>query len=263
LQSPEQIEKNFGYLQGLVTYMKSCPEVRFITASEALDVMPDRAQGRTFSDTELAEIAAHVTPEASFQVRNEYALTASEIFDLLNRFVARSIPPGGAGQQAAAGEQTSGSIRLDGTPYGPDTIGAALFTPVDVPWSQFSRTVLDVEGFVHKTGQIPSVVWLGSTVVPPESYLVALAGVARNLLAKQAPSGIVSIPPSHLAAGKYVADDSPALWQWPIFPGGFDAPRMMALARAQAWTLKPAILRTGDAGVEGPRNRQQADRSAR
>jgi hypothetical protein len=40
-----------------------------------------------------------------------------------------------------------------------------------------------------------------------------------------------------------VADDSPDLWGWVIFPEGFRAPRMMALARLQAWTLKPAVLR--------------------
>jgi len=45
-----------------------------------------------------------------------------------------------------------------------------------------------------------------------------------------------------LAAAKYVADDGPNLWGWVIFPEGFHAPRIMELARLQAWTLKPAML---------------------
>ena len=45
----------------------------------------------------------------------------------------------------------------------------------------------------------------------------------------------------------YVAEDSPKLWGWVIFPEGFHAPRIMELARLQSWTLKPALL------VPGPR----------
>ena len=41
---------------------------------------------------------------------------------------------------------------------------------------------------------------------------------------------------------RYVAADSKELWSWPIFPEGFHAPAIMALARLQAWTLKPAVL---------------------
>jgi hypothetical protein len=38
-----------------------------------------------------------------------------------------------------------------------------------------------------------------------------------------------------------VADDSPKLFGW-LFAEGYHAPAMMALARRQAWTIKPAIL---------------------
>ena len=47
---------------------------------------------------------------------------------------------------------------------------------------------------------------------------------------------------ARLAAARYVADDSPSLWGWIIFPEGFDAPQLMGLAKLQAWTLKPAML---------------------
>jgi dipeptidyl aminopeptidase/acylaminoacyl peptidase len=104
--------------------------------------------------------------------------------------------------------------------------------------------VLDVADFLEKRNQIPDVVWLGSTAIPPESYLVALAHVTGRLLVKAEPPGTVEIAPATLAAGKYVADDSQDLWGWVIFPPGFRAPKLMALARLQAWTLKPARLPT-------------------
>jgi peptidoglycan/xylan/chitin deacetylase (PgdA/CDA1 family) len=234
MKSPQEIERDFNYLEGLVHYIKSFPRVRFITASEALGVMPDRAQGHKFSPIELGEIAAQVNSEVSFQVHPHYALAASEQFELLNDFIARAIR-----------KQPARPLLLRGTPYGPALPGTELADNVQVPWSQFSRTVLDVAGFLEKNNQIPNVVWLGSTPVAPESYLVALAQTARALLATSALPDSVTLRPAHLAAARYVADDSPSLWGWVIFPEGFDAPQLMMLAKLQAWTLKPAMLAVG------------------
>jgi hypothetical protein len=232
MKSPQEIEQSFHYLEGLVRYMKSFPRVRFITASEALAAMPDAAQDRQFSSRELGEIAAQVTADISFQAHPDYALSASEEFSLLNDFVARRIR-----------KQPATPLTLRGTPYGPTLETPEPAGSLNVGWSQFSRTVLDVAGFLEKNGQVPSAVWLGSTPVPPESYLVALAQATRALLSTNSPPDSVTFAPAHLAAARYVADDSPDLWGWVIFPEGFDAPQLMALAKLQAWTLKPAILR--------------------
>ncbi|HUI43415.1 MAG TPA: polysaccharide deacetylase family protein [Terriglobia bacterium] len=232
MKSPAEIERDFSYLEGLVAYMKSFPGVRFVTASEAFQALPDAAQGHAFSSAEVGAIADHVSSEVSFQVHPEYDLTASEVFDLLNQYVA-----------AAAAKRPATLFRLKGTPYGPSGASRELTAKIDVPWSQFSRTVLDVANTVEERGQIPNPVWFGSTPVPPESYMVALAGVARALLAAGAPPASVSVAPARLAAARYVADDSSQLWDWVIFPPGFDAPQLMVLAKIQAWTLKPARLR--------------------
>jgi peptidoglycan/xylan/chitin deacetylase (PgdA/CDA1 family) len=231
MKTPQEIERDFNYLEGLVRYMKSFPRVRFITASEALGVMPDKAQGHKFTTAELGEIAGHISSEVSFQVRQDYALTASEEFELLNEFIARAIR-----------KQPAQPLLLHGTPYGPSLAGSELTDNVQVAGSQFSRAVLDVGGFLEKNGQIPNVVWLGSTPVPSESYLVALAETTRALLSTSALPDPITLRPAHLAAARYVADDSPRLWDWLIFPEGFDAPQLMVLAKLQAWTLKPALL---------------------
>jgi hypothetical protein len=76
--------------------------------------------------------------------------------------------------------------------------------------------------------------------VPPESYLLALAQVATQLLAPAEPPESVSLGPGELAVASFVAEDSPELWDWIIFPPGFHAPELMKLAKLQAWTLKPA-----------------------
>ncbi|HXX21544.1 MAG TPA: polysaccharide deacetylase family protein [Terriglobia bacterium] len=234
MKSPQEIERDFAYLEGLVHYIKSFPNVRFITASDALGVMPDRAVGRQFSAAELREIAQQVTSDVSFQVRGDYALSASEQFALLNDYVAHTVR-----------KEQAEPVLLRGTPYGPGLAGPELSDDANFSWSQFSRTVLDVAGFVEKNGEIPNVVWMGSKPVPPESYLVALARTTRALVDTHTLPNYVTLPPAHMAAARYVADDSPRLWDWVIFPEGFDAPELMALAKLQAWTLKPAVLAVG------------------
>src|SRR5207237_304401 len=118
------------------------------------------AQQRVFSIQEMGEIAKQVDPQVTFEVHDDYALSASEIFALLNKFVT-----------GVSRRKASGPILLESTPYGPDSRAPELPAEITVPWSQFSRTALDVGGFLETRGQIPSQVWLGSAAVSPESYL--------------------------------------------------------------------------------------------
>jgi len=115
-----------------------------------------------------------------------------------------------------------------------------MTAPVTVSWSQFSRTIRDVNAYLKNHNRVPSTVWLGSAGVPPEAYLAALARTFPKILAA-APPETVEIRPAKLGCGKYVADDSPKIFGW-LFPEGFHAPAMMELARRQSWTVKPAIL---------------------
>jgi hypothetical protein len=48
--------------------------------------------------------------------------------------------------------------------------------------------------------------------------------------------------PAELTSRRWVARDSAAIWDWPIFPAGFHAPHLMEMAALQAWTIKPAIM---------------------
>ncbi len=233
IKSPEESERAFKYFEDLVTYMKSFPHVEFVTASAALKLFRDAAQKHVFSTEELVRIARDVDPEVSFQVRDDYTISASEVFAILSKFVAGVI-----------GKTASQPILLESTPYGPGSAPVALKETIEISWKQFSRTALDVGGFLDRNGQIPNAVWFGSKAVPPESYLVALAKVTGKLLATSEPPESVTVAPARLAAAEYVARDAPALWDWVIFPQGFHSPHVMDLARFQAWTLKPAKLQS-------------------
>jgi hypothetical protein len=241
MKTPEESEQAFKFLEELVFAMKSFPQVEFITASEALLLYRDAAQRKSFEPSAIGEIARRVDSEVSFQVHDDYDLSASEVFILLNKYVAGVI------------EKAPHAVVLDGTPAGPASsfdlvlVNAAASAagngePFDVPWSQFSRTVLDVNEALQRSDQIPSAVWLGSRPVPPERFLVALGRVATRLLVRAEPPEVVTIPAARLAAAQYVAENAPELWSWPIFPKGFHAPNLMAQAKLQTWTLKPARI---------------------
>jgi hypothetical protein len=177
----------------------------------------------------------------NFQVRKDYALSPADIFVLLSGLttavddILKKIPPG-----TASFRHDTWITAPQETIDGPSEPGPALTAPISVGWSQYSRTVkwaIDYAGHHHR---IPSTIWLGSTGVPPEAFYGSLARVAVDLLDGKTPE-TVEIRPVKFTVGARVADDSPKIWGW-LFPEGWHAPEMMALARRQAWTIKPAIL---------------------
>ena len=232
-KSPAQQKQTFGYFEGLVRYIKTFPNVRFITGSQALTLYPDLAYQRDFSPSELAAIARAVTSKVSFQLRGDYALSASEIFELLTSYVA----------MATLKESKVTAVRLSQNPSGPGSASPTLEKEIRVSLTQFLSTVLDVDDLVARNHQLPDAVWLGSTAVPPEDYLVALAEVSARMLTAQPLPQTVTLAPAQLVAAEHVAQDSVKLWDWPIFPAGFHSAHLMELARLQAWTLKPARLK--------------------
>jgi len=77
--------------------------------------------------------------------------------------------------------------------------------------------------------------------ISPADYLATLGGAIEQVIMSGEPPAKVEHRTGHYTADRYVAEDSPKLWDWPIFPEGFHAPHLMDLARLQAWTLKVAL----------------------
>ena len=223
-------ERAFHYFEQLISYIKSFPQVQFITGPQAMHIYADGARGHRFSASEIAEIASHVESEVNFQVRGTYALSPAEILALVVERMAAQLGTPGA----------DSFVTLPSTVYGPSLPSPQLTAPVEVPSSQFERSVQDLHRFIRRNHQIPSAVWLGSKAVPPEAFLVAMAKITAVNKEGVTPPEKVSIAPARLATEKHVAVDSPELWSWPIFPPGFHSEHLMELARLQAWTLKPA-----------------------
>jgi hypothetical protein len=230
LRPPDSRERAFNYFERLILYMKSFPQVQFITGPQAISIYADGARSHKFRASEIAEFARQVESEVNFQDRGIYTLSPAEILTLIaERMAAR---PSRTGADSI--------VTLPFTVYGPGLPSPELTEPVDVPWSQFERSVEHLHAFIQHNHQIPSAVWLGSKPVPPEAFLVAMAKIIGEHKKRGALPERVTVAPARLATAKYVAADSPELWSWPIFPPGFHSEHLVELARLQAWTLKPA-----------------------
>jgi hypothetical protein len=232
LRSPAVSNRAFQFFEQLIPYMKSFPNVEFVTPTQALVLFEDAAQRRSYSAEEITQIAAQVRSDVSFQASEAYTLAPSEILELLNTFAVQAILKRG-----------NSAVVLGGTPAGPSGRPADLAEKITVPWNQFSRTVDDVQRSLEENRQVPAAVWFGSRPVPPESYLVALARVVEGSRQNGAPPESVRVEPARLAAAKYVTGESSA-WQWIVAPKGVRRPNLITLATLQAWTLKPARLRS-------------------
>jgi fermentation-respiration switch protein FrsA (DUF1100 family) len=230
-KTPEESRAAYENFEGYVRFIKRFPDVQFVTASEAATLYRDAARGRSFTPAEIKEIAAAVGSDITFQARGNCTLAAGEVFVLLNEYLVE-----------AAASRAPAAVTLRDTPVGPTHRPPLLSAPVTTDRSQFTRTAADVADFLAKQGRIPSTVWLGSTPVPPEAYVAALAKVVAAVADGKPIPDEIELAPATLGAARYVADDGPNLWGWVIFPPNFRAPEMMALAKRQAWTLKPAVL---------------------
>jgi hypothetical protein len=128
-----------------------------------------------------------------------------------------------------------GPVRM----YRPSTGGARSSS---FRWSAFAQAVRDTSDYCRTSYRLPDEVWIGAESISPADYLATLARTLEDLIVSgKAPTDVIRRE-GRYTADRHVAEDSPDLWSWPIFPDGFRAPRIMELARLQAWTLKPAVL---------------------
>jgi hypothetical protein len=229
-----EIEKAFNDFEQYVKFIKALPEVRFVTVDELLRLYGDRAASHQFTRKEIHTLAKAVQSEISFQQLNGMTLSAAEIFYLLNSalniFPARRELP-----TLVRPKPYYGPVR----PFVPAAGGKKLTT---LSFLALRIAARDTAEYISRNGRIPDEIWFGTDNLAPEDYLATIAAVLDEALASERLPDRVLVREGKKVFEKYVAENSPSLWGWVIFPEGFHAPKIMELARLQAWTLKPALL---------------------
>lgn len=232
-KSPEETAAAFQNFGDYMRFIRTFDDVTFITANEAARIWRDDSRQRAFTPAETRTLAGAVGDSISWQRVGDATLSPAEVMELVvgwldARLSGGTMPP---------------SITLRQPPtLGPTSAIFQLEKPVETSLHSFRTALHDTAEIMRRTGHVPATIWCGSTGVPPEAFLAAAAKLVGPLMDGNEPPARIEIAPATLITKKYVADDNPDLWKWVIFPPGFRAPKLMELAKRQAWTIKPAVM---------------------
>lgn len=237
-RSVEETDAAFVRFGQYIDHIRAIPEVSFVTASELPSVYPDSVRSAATSKADLKELATGILASAetglNFSAVAKMPYSPADQFELLVTSLASVI----SGKAPAFPLSVSGVL-------GPDTAPPAA-REFQVPWPAFRDSLRDTADFVAAHKAVPSRVFLGADPVPPAQYLVALA----NVWLQYDQSGALPAREVRLGANPqlltalHIAEDTPGLFGgWVIHKENFRAPRLLELARLQAWTLKPAVPR--------------------
>jgi Polysaccharide deacetylase len=229
-----ETETAFQDFERYVTFIQSQPGVRFVTAADLIRLYADRALTRAFSPAELLAAARAVRREITFQKFDGFALSGADVFSLLTgamvSYLDHNALPAATRLTAIYGPARSFASSAGGTK-------SSAFA-----WPAFAAAVRDVAAFARRHNRMPDEIWIGAESISPKDYLATLAGAIEELIASGKPPAEVRLQTAAFTGDRHVAEDSDRLWGWVIFPEGFRAPKIVELARLQAWTLKPAIV---------------------
>jgi hypothetical protein len=185
----------------------------------------------------VKDVAVGLAGAPALEIRRDRRgrlVSPAEQFSLITTFLARSTRAGTVPTLVEVGEILGPSERP------PATETAELSGPA------FRDALLDAFDEMRGRAQVPSRVFAGVKKVAPGAWLrasasVALAAIEAGPAARPVLPAKIAIPTGTLATERYVAEDTPALFGgWIIHPEGFRAPRIVEMAKLQAWTLKPA-----------------------
>jgi hypothetical protein len=234
---PAETEAAFQRFASYVDHIRAIPGVRFVTASDLPRMYPDLARKDGISETELKRLSQKIAAEASSglgaQTVGEKVLSPADQFECLTHALVQWIDNTAARYP----------IQLHGL-LGPDSPPPALPHSPHITSLSLRDTLRDVDHFIRTHHRVPSRVYIGPDAIPPSDFLVTLASVyltasTNGLVPTQAPFPVFSGITNSLE--RFIAPDSPSLFGgWIIHREGFRAPRVVEIARLQAWTLKPA-----------------------
>jgi hypothetical protein len=228
----------FARFARYIDHIRSIAGVRFVTASDLPALYPDLVRTEGVTQAELGEVAQRILAGGAKGL--DFQIVGNQAFSVADQFELLTLAVGGL---------------IDGHPPGFPLIAKGCFGPDSAPpaspgapppsWPAFRDATLAVREFVRNEQRIPARVFIGVDAAPPLEFLVALAGAYDSYRQHG------SFPPTEgvrwgtageLLPARHIALDTPDLFGgWVIHREGFRAPKLLEVARLQAWTLKPAL----------------------
>jgi hypothetical protein len=234
----EETEAAYDRFAKYVDFQRSLPGVRHVTASDLPRIYRDRIRVDGADLATVKEVAEHLTRAAALDVlrdRHGRFVSPADQFSLITAFLAAALADGRPPARVEVADLLGPSERPPATEVD------------ELPWRAFRDALRDVADETRVRGQVPSRVFAGVKRIAPADFLRA-AGTVALAVAATAPGAAPALPEAvviphgtTVATERRVADDTPELFGgWIIHPEGFRAPRIVEMAKLQAWTLKPA-----------------------
>jgi len=247
----EQSEQAFERFATYLDFMRSSPGVKFVAACDLPGMYPDRLMTQGASLGEVLELARRLGRADVKGLDDEMidgkTFSPADQFEILTMALARLID----GQNAANLPAIVPDRLLgpDGPPPGERDALTSISWPAlrdaltSISWPALRDATLDVRDYLRVNHRVPSRVFIGADAIPPADFLPAVAS------AIQAKNDSHAFPPTiplgrhvEVLTSRYVAKDDRRLFSgWIIHKADFRAPRIMEVARLQAWTFKPAM----------------------
>ncbi len=234
-----------------IDYIRSLPNIGFVTAADLPVLYPDAVRAEGAPEKDLAAITSRLLSGAAkgadFLVLGPRAYSLADQFELLALAVGRlNAGMTGSTLRLSVGALNAGQefLRAKGL-LGPDAPPPPASGKNRLPWPAFRDALQDVLDFIQTRQRVPSRVFIGADPMPPAEFLLALAAAYENHRQYgrfPVEDGVALAGNPEVLPARRVAADTPGLFGgWVIHKEGFRAPRLLELARLQAWTLKPAI----------------------
>ena len=237
-RSAEETAAAFLRFGQYIDYIRSLPNVRFVTAAELPVLYPDAIHGEGVPEKDLGALASRIAANADKGL--DFLVLGRRAYSLADQFEALALAVGklSAGQELRFPLYPTGLLGPAGAP--PPACEKRVLGPL-----AFRDTMRDVLDFIRTQRRVPSRVFVGADAVAPGDFLVALAAAYRAWREHGRPplEGELMLGNNpELLPARRVAADTPGLFGgWIIHKEGFRAPKVLELARLQAWTLKPAL----------------------
>ncbi len=233
MRAAEETEKAFSDFEEYIRFIKTQLDARFVTATELMKLYADRAMARSFNREEIVALAKVMRNEITFQKFDAFTLSSADAFALLNESMNAYLEK----------DKMPDAVRLM-TLNGPTRTysqPAGRTRPVSFTWPAFAEAVRNTAACYRAHNRMPSEIWFGVENLSPQDYLATLAAVIEEMAVNGKKPERVKVWVGNFTTDQYAAADSTKLWNWVIHPENFQAPKIMELARLQAWTLKPAL----------------------
>jgi len=234
-QPPEITRRAWEAFDELIRHISQFKDVEFITATSAAKLY-DRASPKTLDKKQLRDVAKHFTHSTDYLRDDGIVLSPAEGLNAITKALTTYAASGRIPEQIELQE-----------PLGPMT----PFRSKGKRKLQSKDLIVAAESVLNHMnaeGCIPSSINVGqSGILSPEDFLATASKLLNKLLSNQRLPETITVTKSDRPNLRYINESSfQKACKWKVLPSGFKAPKILEQIKLQAWTLKPATIKTQD-----------------